>query len=335
MKTKQLGITLVEILISVALSAFLFALLMQSSQKMLDSYLITQSYNYRQSVLLDGWWSLVNNVKRVSSPNLYYYLSPNNKNPSRMEFLSNRLYSGTNNIVFSESDLIGLSKLPAIYRTSARTGASNVDIPSDQLVIQYTMAQANTTDCEGNAITPYDKLPNFIGIGDTPVLTTIIERYYVKKENGQLNLKCDAMRYNSSAGITGGETGERTVVPNIDYFHVLFVGKQGYNKYLTIDKIYETLGGKPLESNIITRDPNIEASIKKSNASNRFIAGVEMSMLFHAPFVANTGATPLNPKQTFTVLDNTVTLNNGATTNDAIYDLATSFVTLNFYKKAD
>lgn len=335
MRQKQLGITLIEILISVALSAGLFALIIQSSQKMLNSYLISQSYNYRQAVLLDGWWPMIQNIKRISSPHLYYYSLPAKTNSARMEFLGNQLYSTTNNVVFSESDFVGLSKLPSIYRTASKTGPSNVDIPSDQLVIQYTTVQKDTTDCEGGAITPHDKTPKFIGAGETAVLDTVVERYYVKKQGGQLNLMCDAMRYNSSTGMVGGGANERVIVPNIDYFHVLFVGKKGYNKYLTIDKIYQTLSGKPLESNIILRDAALEDSIKKSNASNRFIAGIEVSMLYHAPFVANTGATPASAKKTFTVLDNTVNLNSGASTNDAIYDLATSFVALNFYKRED
>lgn len=333
MKKTQQGISLVEILIATALSTVLFALLVQSGRQMRDSYLAAQSYNYRQSVLLDGWWKVTEHIKRVSSANTYYPLITwDSYSKTTAYLIAARLNSATNNIIFTDADLIGQPNLPLAYRTLSKSSPSNVDIPSDQLVIQYTVVQKNQVDCEGAPITPRSKTPTVIRAGETPVIQTVIERYYVKDTGKQLNLMCDALRYDKDAGFTGDTVGERVMVPNIDYFHAMFSDRYTDPFYYDIDQVYETLAGRFIYSYSGT---NIENSLQKSNASNRLLTGVEISMLYHAPYVANTGATPTPAKNSFAILNNQVTLNGGATTDSAIYDVATSFIALNYYKRAD
>ena len=350
MKAKQSGLTLIEILLSISLAAIIFALLFEVNQKLKYSYLKIQSYNYQQSVLLDGWMSMVENIKRVSSPHIYYDNINYTSNSSSLYsssfsgmsqlFSVLKLDSPTNNIVFSESDFLGRpTPLPAAYRTTAMSSPSNVDIPSDQLVIQYTTVNKNLLDCEGNPIAPRNKVPLIIPIGRSASVETVVERYYVKKQGSQLDLMCDAMRFDSNTGFSGDTVGERVVMPNIDYFHVLIVdnGKNGQDctpKYQTIDAIIGYLTNTNYYYCSFHTKRLIE-SVEQLNMSNRVVGGVEVSVLYHSPLIQNTESVSGTPKNKFIVLDKTVTLNGTATSNDAIYDVTTSFVGLHPFKEID
>lgn len=86
----------------------------------------------------------------------------------------------------------------AMLSQELAANSSNVNLPSDQLTIQYR-APMNMRDCEGRlalgprqAITEKSADNNDYKKVDGQV---IVERYFVQANNGRLELRCDAGRY--------------------------------------------------------------------------------------------------------------------------------------------
>lgn len=103
------------------------------------------------------------------------------------------------------------------FSRSAVDGSSNVDIESDQLVIQYLPIATGGFDCEGNTINSTSEY--------------VIQRYFVRKDtnfndsetaNTALALACDAGRYSGDTATNFGDDGQ-IIMKRVDYFHVLLV----------------------------------------------------------------------------------------------------------------
>ena len=76
-------------------------------------------------------------------------------------------------IVFSSTNLAGATTSTLVSQ-SAMSSTSNVDVGSDQLVIQYLPAQTGGFDCEGNEI--------------TSTSSYVVQRYFVRKDTNINNL---------------------------------------------------------------------------------------------------------------------------------------------------
>lgn len=170
----------------------------------------------------------------------------------------------------STEKLKGLGNL----MTKANSGPTNTNSSgSPQLTIQYR-APENMVDCEGNVALGVRQAIIEDANDGLPVSVdgqVIIERYFVKDNNGTLELRCDAGRYviegikaepnvatkNQSAIILGGQPVQNLgdegalIVSGIDDFQVrLGVQTQsGTNKgiqYMTIED-YKSSSGNPGE----------------------------------------------------------------------------------------
>lgn len=147
-----------------------------------------------------------------------------------------------------------IDNAPLALLSGGAVGPSNVEVESDQLVIQYKpqYIQRGTDwfggfDCEGNEI----RFPMKTGTGaaetDTP-LRIYVQRYFLREDankatnepNNALALACDAGWYPEAGDPTKIEGyGEKSqiIMQRVDYFHVM-LGVQNNDerlRYISID----------------------------------------------------------------------------------------------------
>ncbi|MEG0604641.1 MAG: PilW family protein [Acinetobacter sp.] len=176
--------------------------------------------------------------------------------------------------------------------TKAKVGLTNVNIASDQLVIQYKAFNPNGFDCEGNAISQQD-----IDEG-----TFIVQRYYLRQDGTAENLAlvCDAGRYKTMVEttklpteISGLGVNSQIIMRRVDYFHVLLGVKQNSTdefSYMTIDQYM-----------------GAENTLVKDGASRPRIMSIQLGALMR-------GYDSISEKEqlptSFNILDQKVTLTN-------------------------
>ena len=144
-------------------------------------------------------------------------------------------------IVLANANLSSTDTTNANYLSLSKVSdSSNVNVESDQLVIQYLPLTTGGFDCEGNQI--------------TSTSTYVIQRYFVRKDTNYsnnetadtaLSLACDAGRYSAGTATSFGDNGQ-IIMKRIDYFHVLLVTQNTAGNFqdLSIDS-YLALGTKP------------------------------------------------------------------------------------------
>ncbi|MEB3767235.1 PilW family protein [Acinetobacter sp. MD2] len=256
MQKSQLGFTLIELMVSLVLGLIIIAaatMLFLSGQKSLalqqGSADIQDNANFALNYM----------TKNIRMANL--------NNPSAM--MTNTLPNG--GIVLTDSNLHGIDK--DHISLSAVANTSNVNVGSDQLVIQYQPTQRQITnglyDCEGTKVE------------DTS--TYVIERYFVRADNNRaanetaenaLGLACAAGRSNNVA-IFNKANGQ-IIMKRVDYFHVLLVVQNaaGQLQDMTIENFQKQsdslriLGVKfgilARSSQSVGADSNIDAKNKKA-----------------------------------------------------------------------
>ncbi|KGT46651.1 MULTISPECIES: PilW family protein [unclassified Acinetobacter] len=153
--------------------------------------------------------------------------------------------------LYLQNSSVDIAKL-----TRSKVGPSNVNVASDQLVIQYKAFDPNGFDCEGNAITQ-DEIDQGL---------FIVQRYFLRADGDtkDLALACDAGRYKSlvatddlPTGIQNFGDNGQIIMRRVDYFHVLLGVKQNDSdefSYMTID---EYIGA----DNSLEKDGNPRARI--------------------------------------------------------------------------
>ncbi|MDR0237946.1 PilW family protein [Acinetobacter sp.] len=236
------GMTLVELMLALVIGLLIMAAAMQ--------LFLTGSINYGLQKNLaelqdNGNFGLNFILKDIKLANLDADLAVvNDRNQySGIVFTTIKSYTGltedekkvaTANIpYFISGDSANLTNF-----TQAKVGLSNVNVKSDQLVIQYKAFDPNGFDCEGNSISQDD-----IDKG-----TFIVQRYFLRQDGsaGNLALVCDAGRYKTLVETAALPTnisglGERSqiIMRRVDYFHVLLGVKQNNTdefSYMTIDQ---------------------------------------------------------------------------------------------------
>lgn len=181
-------------------------------------------------------------------------------------------------IVFNTTNLTGGTT--GNFSSSAISGTSNVNVGSDQLVIQYLPTQTGGFDCEGNEI--------------TSTSSYVIQRYFVRQDTSTtgtetsataLALACDAGRATSAGVVSNfGDSGQ-ILMKRVDYFHVLLVVENGSGSF---------------------RDMTIADYL--SSASTYRILGVKLGILVRSSQSVGVDSN-IDLTKSFTVLDNSVTLN--------------------------
>ncbi|MHA3082658.1 PilW family protein [Acinetobacter sp. ANC 5383] len=188
--------------------------------------------------------------------------------------------SANGGIVFGTTNLAGVT----VVSQSAVSNTSNVNVGSDQLVIQYLptqtqIASGSLFDCEGTPVT------------DTSVY--VIERYFVRKDANinsnetsatALALACAAGRSNAVTAFNN-DNGQ-IIMKRVDYFHVLLTVQNSSGNFQDI-----TIGQYT------------------TNAPTARIVGVKLGILARSN--QSVGAdSNINLAKSFTLLDQSVTLNN-------------------------
>lgn len=205
MKQKNVGYTLVELMIALALGLIV---VLVAVQMLLSGQ---RSYTFQNAML---------NVQDNANIGLSYIvadLKHTNLNIINRDIQNNKI-AGL---------IVGNANYPAAVVTNRRIsssgeGKSLAENGSDVLVIQYRPNVAKQYDCEGNQIT------------DTT--ETVVQRYFLRvDENGakdsngepyELALVCDAGRYGTtSTAVAGFNTnaaeGGQIIMPRVDQFKVL------------------------------------------------------------------------------------------------------------------
>lgn len=236
------GLTLIELMVALAIGLIIIAAALQ--------LFLTGSINYNLQKNLselqdNGNFGLNYLIKDIKLANLDADLAVlNDRNKySGIVLTSSKSYTSlaeedkevqsANLPLYLTNSSVELTKL-----TRAKVGPSNVDVASDQLVIQYKAFDSEGFDCEGNAITQAEIDEGLF----------IVQRYFLRPDgkSTDLALACDAGRYrtlvstdNLPSGIQGlGDNGQ-IIMRRVDYFNVLLGVKQNNTdefSYMTIDE---------------------------------------------------------------------------------------------------
>lgn len=265
MRYSQQGLTLIELMVSLALSLIIVAaatMLFIAGQK---SFALQQGAADIQD---NANFALNYMTKDIRMVNL------NNTTASMTSTLAN------GGIVFSNTNLAGVVLGTTPVTKSQVSSTSNVNMNSDQLVIQYLPVQTGGFDCEGNEI--------------TSTSTYVVQRYFVRQDTNTnsgetsataLALACDAGRATSAGVISNfGDSGQ-IIMKRVDYFHVLLVVENSAGNF---------------------RDMTI--ADYTTNAPTARILGVKIGILARSN--QSVGAdSNINLSKTFKVLNQDVTLN--------------------------
>ncbi|ENU79451.1 hypothetical protein F975_02696 [Acinetobacter sp. ANC 3789] len=188
--------------------------------------------------------------------------------------------SANGGIVFGTTNLAGVAS--STVSQSAVSNTSNVNVGSDQLVIQYLPTQAQIDsglfDCEGTQVT------------DASVY--VVERYFVRQDANinsnetsatALALACAAGRSNN-VNAFNNDNGQ-IVMKRVDYFHVLLTVQNSSGNFQDMTIAQYT-----------------------TNAPTARIVGVKLGILARSN--QSVGAdSNINLAKSFTLLDQSVTLN--------------------------
>ncbi|MFW1952511.1 PilW family protein [Acinetobacter beijerinckii] len=213
--TKQLGFTLIELMISLTLGLLVSAIALQLFLTSQRSATAQQGMMNLQNSTLFGLGEVINHLRIA------------NLNASQPFIDDTVLYGGVvltaNNI---SANLTNFS-IDAGLLTRGGIGPSNLHgVKSDQLVVQYKVNTPNQFDCEGTGLTLNDY---------------VVERYFLRVDtnrndpNSPLALACKATRYTEATAKTNTElsglsTSGEIIIPRVDHFSVrLGVAYDGAN----------------------------------------------------------------------------------------------------------
>ncbi|PVZ89458.1 prepilin-type cleavage/methylation domain-containing protein [Serratia sp. S1B] len=267
MRYSQQGLTLIELMVSLALGLIIVAaavMLFITGQK---SFALQQGAADIQD---NANFALNYIVKDIRMANL---------NNSSAVMTKNLSHAGI--VVATDNITDATSSTP--ISASAVSQTSNVNVGSDQLVIQYLPTQSQVDnglfDCEGTQVT------------DASVY--VIERYFVRKDaninNNEtsataLALACAAGRSNNLTAFNN-DNGQ-IIMKRVDYFHVLLVVENSAGSFQDMTILNYT-----------------------TNASTSRIVGVKIGVLARSN--QSVGAeSNIDLTKSFTVLNQPVTLNN-------------------------
>lgn len=274
MQDSQRGFTLIELMVSLALGLIIVAaaiMLFLTGQRSLALQQAAADIQDNANFALNFI------AKDIRLINL------NNASASMNATLAN------GGIVFSNQNLAGVGSSTPVT-LGAISNSSNVNVGSDQLVIQYLPVQTGGYDCEGNEIT------------DTSLY--VIQRYFVRRDTivssketatTALVLACDAGRATSAGGITNFGGNGQIIIKRVDYFHVLLVVESSDGNF---------------------QDMTIANYL--ANASTVRIVGIKLGVLTRSNHSVGVDAN-IQLSNPYSVLDQSVTLNSTIQNNNTRY----------------
>lgn len=241
---KQLGMTLIELMIALVLGLIITATAMQ--------LFLTGSINYNLQKAMtelqdNGNFGLNYILKDIRLANLDATQAiVNDRNlfsgivltsfPSYTGLTADEQKLQVANLPLNlTGDKAGIKYLTHGEGQEGWGGSTNInEYASDQLVIQYKAFEAGAMDCEGVAVTQSEI--------DKSVF--IIQRYFLRQDGGDLALACDAGRYETllenadlPTNITDFGGNGQVILRRVDHFHILLGIKDNVKdefKYVTV-----------------------------------------------------------------------------------------------------
>jgi type IV pilus assembly protein PilW len=317
--SKQLGMTLIELMVALALGLIITAAGFQLFVSGTINYSLQKTLGELQD---NGNFGLNYITKDIRLANLDANLAViNDRNLySGIVLTSLESYSGltaddkavqTANLPLhlTNADTTKISVLTQGHGQADWAGQTNIkEYKSDQLVIQYKAIIAGAMDCEGNSITQAE-----IDQG-----TFIVQRYFLRKDGNELALACDAGRYKTLLATSDlpttisnyGGNGE-IIIRRVDHFHVLLGIKDNSKDEFKYMSIKDYMG-------------NNNSLIKDGTPRNR-IMSVQLGILMRGVETIPGGQ---DVPETFQILDQSVSLNNAAKSKRYIREVVTQTIAL-------
>ncbi|MDH1375838.1 PilW family protein [Acinetobacter junii] len=317
--SKQLGMTLIELMVALALGLIITAAGVQLFVSGTINYSLQKTLGELQD---NGNFGLNYIAKDIRLANLDANLAViNDRNLySGIVLTSLESYSGltaddkavqTANLPLhlTNADTTKISLLTQGHGQADWAGQTNIkEYKSDQLVIQYKAIIAGAMDCEGSSITQAE-----IDQG-----TFIVQRYFLRKDGNELALACDAGRYKTLLATSDlpttisnyGGNGE-IIMRRVDHFHVLLGVKDNSKDEFKYMSIKDYMG-------------NNNSLIKDGTPRNR-IMSVQLGILMRGVETIPGGQ---DVPETFQILDQSVSLNNAAKSKRYIREVVTQTIAL-------
>lgn len=205
---KQQGFTLIELMISLVLGLLIIAAASQVYVISLRTATVQQAGSSILDANVFGLQQIENNIRMAGLG-----LSDVAKAGAAD---SGILADGDKAAAISTLRANGANLDPKLISRDGSGPTNTTSVGSDQLTIQYR-APANMRDCEGHLVLgPRTGILDLLG---NPVVSIdgqiIVERYFVKNNNGTLELRCDAGLYVSNHIIQDNGQGTTANAPTI------------------------------------------------------------------------------------------------------------------------
>lgn len=199
---KQQGFTLIELMISLVLGLLIIAAASQVYVISLRTATVQQAGSSILDANVFGLQQIENNI-RMAGLGL--------SDVAKAGAADSGILAGGGNATAISVLHVNGTKLSSDLISRDGSGPTNTtSVGSDQLTIQYR-APANMRDCEGRLV--LGPRTGILDLPGNPVVSIdgqiIVERYFVKDNNGTLELRCDAGLYVSNHIIEDSGQGQR------------------------------------------------------------------------------------------------------------------------------
>lgn len=187
---KQQGFTLIELMISLVLGLLIIAAASQVYVISLRTATVQQAGSSILDANVFGLQQIENNI-RMAGLGL--------SDVAKAGAADSGILAGRDDAAAISVLRVNGTKLSSDLISRDGSGPTNTNSGSDQLTIQYR-APANMRDCEGHLV--LGPRTGILDLPGNPVVSIdgqiIVERYFVKNNNGTLELRCDAGLYVSN-----------------------------------------------------------------------------------------------------------------------------------------
>lgn len=210
---KQQGFTLIELMISLVLGLLIIAAASQVYVISLRTATVQQAGSSILDANVFGLQQIENNI-RMAGLGL--------SDVAKAGAADSGILAGGDKAAAIGVLHVNDTKLSSDFISRDGSGPTNTTSGSDQLTIQYR-APANMRDCEGHLV--LGPRTGILDLPGNPVVSIdgqiIVERYFVKNNNGTLELRCDAGLYVSNHIIQddGQGTANATILTGANNRH--------------------------------------------------------------------------------------------------------------------
>lgn len=235
----QHGFTLIELMIAIVLGLLVVAAALAiflSGQRSLNAQ--TGMSELQQNSIF-GLSQLTHDLRHT------------NLNTTESQQITKTMLGG--GVIFSAANSAGID---SNHVTKINATATNMNVSSDQLTIQFQPTSTGMVNCEGTELL----------VNTTPT----IQRYYLEETtqgSGQFDLKCDA---GGSNGATLGR-GAHTLIQNVEAFKVRFGVKTTNGiQYKTLNDLADTDKIVSLEVGVLARSSSSVGAGSGTDSAKEF-----------------------------------------------------------------